>query len=338
MAASLRSPGLLRFVPILKEKVWGGRALERWGCALPPDAPIGESWELADLAVTSVSGGGGGSAISVVAEGPHEGRTIHDLLDDFGEAILGETPSGEGGAFPLLVKLLHAKTNLSVQVHPSPAYAATHADAHLKTETWFVLEAEPDAAIYAGLAPGADASDLPAAAAEGRLEPLLRRVPVRAGDCVHLPSGALHALGAGVVVAEVQTPSDTTYRLYDWGRTGRELHIEQTMACLDASAAPSPVRAPDAETGAFPLASTDAYRLEMLRTAAGERPLDLGGRALGLLCTGGSWRIESAGGDEPTRLDFARGDFALAPAALGRVTVVSDRPSEGLLIRVGQAR
>ena len=335
MTASSRSPGLLRFVPILKEKVWGGRALERWGCALPPDASVGESWELADLAETSVSGGGGGSAISVVAEGPHEGKTIRDLLGASGEAILGATAPGEGGAFPLLVKLLHARTNLSVQVHPSPAYAAAHPDAHLKTETWFVLEAEEGAAIYAGLAPGAEPSDLPDAAAEGRLEPLLRRVPVRAGDCIHLPSGALHALGAGVVVAEVQTPSDTTFRLYDWGRTGRELHIEQTMACLDASSAPSPTRAPEGEPGVFPLASTSAYRLELLRLDGGEATVDLEGRALGLLCTEGAWRVRSESGDAPRRIDLERGGFALAPAALERVTASSDGPSAGLLIRLG---
>jgi len=335
MADASPPPGLLRFVPIFKEKVWGGRALERWGCALPSGAPIGESWQLADLATTSVSGGGGGAAISAVADGPHKGLTIHEALDSFGAWILGATPPGEGGAFPLLVKLLHAKTNLSVQVHPSPAYAAAHPDAHLKTETWFVLEAEPEAAIYAGLAPGVDPSDLPAAATEGRLEPLLRRVPVRAGDCVHLPSGVLHALGAGVVVAEVQTPSDTTFRLYDWGRTGRELHIDETMACVDASAAPSPARAPETGAGVFPLAATDAYRLELLRLEGGEASVDLGGRALGLLCTEGAWRVRCAADAEPRAIDLERGGFALAPAGLERVTIASDGAATGLLIRVG---
>lgn len=234
----------LRFEPIYKEKIWGGRSFETLGRVLPGDAStgIGESWEIADLATTSVSGGGGNAEYSVVANGPLKGKSIRELMQQYGEALLGEgvKPSDDGG-FPLLIKFLDAKENLSVQVHPSPEYAATHDDAYLKSEAWYIIDHEPGAVIYKGLAPGTTPEQLRAAIKTNTDEavvPLLNAVPARKGDCHYLPSGTLHALGAGVLVAEVQTPSDTTYRVYDWGRTDRELHIEQAMACIDFSGSP----------------------------------------------------------------------------------------------------
>ena len=229
----------LIFEPIYKEKVWGGRSFETLGRALPGDAStgIGESWEIADLATTSVSGGGGNAEYSVVANGPLKGQSIRELMLQYGSDLLGEgvSPSDDGG-FPLLIKFLDAKENLSVQVHPSPEYAAAHDDAHLKSEAWYIIDHEPGAVIYKGLAPGTTPEMLRAALETNTDEavvPLLNAVPAKKGDCHYLPSGTLHALGAGVLVAEVQTPSDTTYRVYDWGRTDRELHIEQAMACID---------------------------------------------------------------------------------------------------------
>lgn len=229
----------LLFDPIYKEKVWGGRSLERLGRTLPGDGttPIGESWELADLASTSASGGGGGAEHSVVSSGPLAGKTIRELMVAHGEALLGRgvQPAADGG-FPLLIKFLDAKENLSVQVHPSREYAAAHPDAHLKSEAWYIVFCAPGAVIYKGLKPGVTPEQLRTAIETNTDEavvPLLNAVPVKPGDCHYLPSGTLHALGAGVLVAEVQTPSDTTFRVYDWGRTDRELHVEQAMACID---------------------------------------------------------------------------------------------------------
>jgi mannose-6-phosphate isomerase len=225
----------LTFTPIYKEKVWGGRTLEKLGRTLPgePDAMIGESWELADLAQTSVSGGGGGAERSVIANGPLAGRTFADVIENTGAASLGNLPLTEDGGFPILLKFLDARQHLSVQVHPSPAYADAHDDAFLKSEAWYILAADPGAVIYKGVKSGVTPQQFREAIEQDRVEPLLITVPVKPGDCHYLPSGTCHALGEGVLVAEVQTPSDTTFRVYDWGRTGRELHVDQAIECID---------------------------------------------------------------------------------------------------------
>eukprot|EP00752_Nemacystus_decipiens_P015980 g14285.t1 len=267
----------LTFEPIYKEKVWGGRGFEQLGRALPGDAGtgIGESWEIADLATTSVSGGGGNAEFSVVAEGSLKGQSIRQLMQAYGDALLGEgvKPADDGG-FPLLIKFLDAKENLSIQVHPSPEYAAVHDDAYLKSEAWYIIDHEPGAVIYKGLAPGVTPEQLRAALETNTDEavvPLLNAIEVKKGDCHYLPSGTLHALGAGVLVAEVQTPSDTTYRVYDWGRTDRELHIEQAMACIDfgglAVDAPPPAQGMQGFT-VTPKAVCDFFQIDELASQA----------------------------------------------------------------------
>ena len=225
----------LTFKPIYKEKVWGGRTLEKLGRTLPGDSNtlIGESWELADLAQTSVSGGGGGAERSVIANGPLAGKTLADAIREAGADLLGGLTLTPDGGFPILLKFLDARQHLSVQVHPSPAYAEKHSDAFLKSEAWYILAAELDAVIYKGVKPGVTPQQFREAIEQNRVEPLLITVPVKPGDCHYLPSGTCHALGEGVLVAEVQTPSDTTFRVYDWGRTGRELHVDQAIECID---------------------------------------------------------------------------------------------------------
>ncbi|MFG0260002.1 MAG: type I phosphomannose isomerase catalytic subunit, partial [Phycisphaerales bacterium JB041] len=245
----MTDPYVLTFEPILKAKVWGGRRLERLGKPLPAGVDVGESWEIADLASTSAGGGGGDAARSVISNGPLAGRTLHEAMDLWGERLLGRAARSAAGGFPLLVKFLDAREHLSVQVHPSPEYARAHPDAHLKTECWYVVDAEPGSVIYKGVRPGVTRTDFERALRAGQgggVVELLDAVPALVGDCHNLPSGTLHALGAGVLVAEVQTPSDTTFRVYDWaaefGRAGRELHVEQALACIDFSPAAAGVR------------------------------------------------------------------------------------------------
>lgn len=227
----------LELEPIYKTKVWGGRRLERLGRTLPGDrdTPIGESWELADLAASSASGGGGGEERSRINNGPLAGKSLSEAWSRFGPRLFPRASTGPRD-FPLLVKYLDAQQNLSLQVHPSASFARAHPEAVLKSEAWYVIEAEPGAVLYKGVRAGVDAPSLRRALSAGdatSLRSLLIQVPARAGDVHYLPSGTLHALGAGILVAEVQNPSDTTFRVFDWGRTDRELHVEQAMQCIE---------------------------------------------------------------------------------------------------------
>lgn len=218
-----------KFAPIYKEKVWGGRSLERFfGRSLPPGRRIGESWELADLPPAE----GDRDTESVVANGPDAGKTIQALLREKSGEVLGRARAWEEGRFPLLLKILDANERLSLQVHPDERTAAEMGPpARPKTECWYVLKSS-DGYILKGVRPGVGAEQFARVISddEAVLE-LLERVEVREGDFHYLPAGTVHALGAGVVVAEVQIPSDTTFRVSDWGR-GRQIHVKEALRSI----------------------------------------------------------------------------------------------------------
>lgn len=223
----------LQLTPLVVPKPWGGRRLESLGRSLPADVQIGESWEVADLAP-------GSSAtvedpVSRVSCGPFEGRGLSDLIEADAAAFLGTTRPA-AGRFPLLVKFLDAREHLSVQVHPSQAYLRDDPTVSVKAETWIVLHAEPEAELMVGTQPGVSLGQFADAIGSSSVVPLLRRVPAVVGEVHHVPAGTVHALGAGVVVAEIQTPSDTTFRMYDWtdeyGRAGRALHRDEAVRAL----------------------------------------------------------------------------------------------------------
>jgi mannose-6-phosphate isomerase len=340
----------LRLEPILLEKVWGGRRLSRWGKALPPGLLIGESWEVADLDETDPAGAGGGARSSIVAEGPLAGRSIREVMRLWGEDLMGaeraslapgsggRSQDSQGAGLPLLVKLLDAREHLSVQVHPSATYAASHPGASLKSECWYVLEAEPRAVIYKGLKSGIAPEELRARIAAGAIVESLVAEPARPGDLHHLPSGTIHALGAGVLVAEVQTPSDTTFRVYDWsaeyGRSGRELHVEQALACVDFGPAPDAVRLTrDAEAGR--LLRTEHFTIDEAIVAPGDELIVGADGALGIvICIDGEGVIAS-GRLVFNEVPLARGDVLLLPAALG-TDALARASAEGLrLLRAG---
>lgn len=227
----------LKFHPVYKEKIWGGDALHRlYGRELPSDR-VGESWD--------VSAHPHGQ--SVVANGPLAGKQLADLLRETPQEILGRTPFAPNGEFPLLVKLLDCNDWLSVQVHPDDEYASIHENGSLgKTETWLILHAEPGARIVYGVKPGTTKEQFAKALQDGSVEALCQMVTVNPGEVYSVPAGTIHALGAGVVVAEVQQNSDTVYRVYDWGRLGadgkpRELHVEKALEVIDFTR-PAPER------------------------------------------------------------------------------------------------
>lgn len=312
------NPCPLCFRPMLLEKVWGGDRLGAFGKPVSPGAAIGESWEVADLGATSAGGAGGGAARSVVEGGSMHGRTLADAVAAWGPALLG---AGRTGAFPLLVKYLDANENLSVQVHPSPAFAAANPGAHLKTECWYVLDARPGSVIYKGLRPGVTAERLARLAHAGSPEIVecLECVPAVPGECHALPSGTVHALGAGVLVAEVQTPSDTTFRLYDWGRQGRALHVDQALACADLGPAPAAVRFAGGP-GWNRLVRTDFFTLDEARPQPGAaQAVDPAGRCAVLMVLRGSGALHWPGGHMPV----AAGRTVVVPACLAAASAVT---------------
>lgn len=334
-------PCPLTLNPIFKEKLWGGRRLERLGKKLPEGKMIGESWELADLSATSADGGGGEEALSTIAHGEMRGLTLRDAVLALGPNLMGSLRSSRDGGFPLLVKYLDAKENLSVQVHPSPAYAAAHPEAHLKTESWYVLDAEPGSVIYKGIKQGITreqfASHLRAGGGDACVNDLIA-IPVKAGDFHHLPSGTCHALGAGVVVAEVQTPSDTTFRVYDWGRKGRAMHIEQALECIHFG--PPPRLAPVRSEGAarLKLVDTDFYTMSELNFVGGsETPIEnvpafpTGGPMVWMVLRG-EGRIEATDGAFRP-VEFRAGTTMLFPAALGASLGIVARDAVVLEVR-----
>ncbi|HEX5399342.1 MAG TPA: type I phosphomannose isomerase catalytic subunit, partial [Verrucomicrobiae bacterium] len=184
----------LTFQPIFKERVWGGRELERlYAKALPPGTPIGESWEISDRP---------GDA-SVIANGPLAGKTLRWLMENHADELLGEAGPATGGRFPLLCKILDAREKLSLQVHP-PADRAKELKGEPKTEMWFIADAAPDAELYVGLKQGVTRTVFETKIADGSVADCFHRIPVRAGDVMFLPSGRVHAIGAGLVIFEIQ--------------------------------------------------------------------------------------------------------------------------------------
>ncbi len=214
--------------PLYMERVWGGRELAGvYHRTLPEGTgPIGESWEVVDREDEQ----------SVVEDGPLAGLSLHRLWQEHRAEVFGAA-APDTPRFPLLVKILDARDKLSIQVHP-PAEVAGQLHGEPKTEMWFIAKADKDAALYVGVKPGVDRGAFAAAIKEGTVEEVVHRLPVKGGDFIFVPSGRLHAIGAGLVIFEIQQNSDTTYRVFDWNRVGldgkpRTLHVEESLQCID---------------------------------------------------------------------------------------------------------
>lgn len=316
----------LKFAPIFKRRIWGGRALESMlGKRLPPDEPIGESWELADLEHDQ----------SVVAEGPKAGAKLGQLVREWGRDLIGRAELFDG-RFPLLIKFLDAREVLSVQVHPDKDYVDRHGGAaHVKHEAWYVLHAEPGGCIYRGLKPGVDRAQFEAAVETGTTQELLHRIPAKPGQCHYLPSGTIHALGAGVVVAEIQTPSDTTFRVFDWNRvesaTGqpRDLHLVEALECIhfdqqDTKSAQQRSHVASVWTAVTRLITCPYFTIEKVRMVRGtEQDIPYAEPVVWMVLKGAG-AVQTRSSNE--ELKFTRGDTVLLPAALrdARVRIDED--------------
>lgn len=321
----------LRFEPFVRPMVWGGRRLgEVLGKPLDHGSAYGESWDLSDHALHR----------SRVATGPARGRTLRELMEQHREPLLGPH-AGQHVQFPWLVKFLDAWDWLSVQVHPSEkAVRELWPGEGSKTEAWFILDAQPGSRIYAGLRPGVDESRLRQALETGSVTECLHSFEPRPGDCVFLRAGTVHAVGGGVLMAEVQQTSDATFRLFDWNRKdaegkSRTLHIREALACIDWSRGPvEPVRANAFTAPAEqvrggdrqPLVRCEYFELEYVQ---GKAPLPLGGegRMQVLILLRGAARWQSHGHAERA----SAGEVWLLPAALPRTVWEPDDFFGGLL-------
>ena len=311
----------LRFEPLFRRYIWGGRRL---GTVL--NKPIGpgedyaESWEIVDHGLDQ----------SVVAYGELRGMPLGELVANYGPALFGRHhPQRQ---FPLLFKFLDANQALSVQVHPDDRQAARLDPPDLgKTEAWVVIHADPGSVIYAGLRAGVGREMLEAAMAAGQTESCLHRFPVQAGDCVFIPAGTVHALGAGLVIAEIQQASDTTFRLFDWNRVGadgkpRPLHIQAGLDAIDFTRGPVRPQIPQAteSPSAERLVSCDKFVLDRRQV---REQVAVGGDGRFHILVTLEGRMELAG--DPSGRPLERGQVVLLPASAG-VTQVT--PHEAAVV------
>ena len=232
------------FEPVYKEKVWGGRSLESvYGRRLPNSVNYGEAWELVDRENEHV----------VVTSGPAAGKTLHDLWVQDRESVFGTPHLGNASErFPLLVKILDARDDLSIQVHP-PAEVAPTLHGEPKTEMWYIAHAEPDAKLYVGLRDGITREAFEEGIASGQTQDQVHAITPKQGEFIFIPSGRLHAIGAGLLIYEIQQNSDTTYRVFDWNRPGtdgnpRDLHVNESLQCIDFEDVEPEMDVPDGDT------------------------------------------------------------------------------------------
>ena len=308
------------FHPILKERVWGGRNLQRlYRKPLPPAVPVGESWEVSDRP----------GNVSVIENGPLAGKDLRWLMENHAGDLLGCAKSLTG-RFPLLIKILDAQQKLSLQVHP-PAAQAKALGGESKTEMWYVAEAAPGAELYVGLKRHVTRQEFEAKIQSGKVAECFHRLNVRRGDAVFLPSGRVHAIGAGLVIFEVQQNSDTTYRVFDWNRVGldgkpRELHVPQSLTSINFNYfEPSLVESAFVATGPARvrlLVTDDSFKVEVQEAGADSSVALRPGHLQLILFLTGQARLESETGSVP----LTAGLTCLVPACLAQTRLLAQTP------------
>ena len=308
----------LVFEPYLRPMVWGGRGLgETFAKTLPDAGPYGESWEVSAHPLH----------VSRVAEGPLAGALLTDLTATRADDLFG-TAANTVDVFPLLVKLLDCHQLLSIQVHPNDEQAVrlTGGRERLgKTEAWVIMDVGPAGKVYAGLKAGVTRADVEAGLASGTLESCLHALTPVPGDCIFLPAGTVHAVGGGVVMAEVQQSSDATFRLYDWDRPGpdgkpRALHVRESLESIDWSAGPvfpavgTPIPGLPAGVTGERLVQCACFNMDRFRASSPFDLPDAGVLSVWLVLDGSAELVSS---DASYRRPFRRGETVLIPAAAG---------------------
>jgi mannose-6-phosphate isomerase len=305
----------LLFAPVYRRYVWGGRRFATsLGRSIPAGDDFAESWELVDRAADQ----------SVVAAGPLRGKTLGELVHSHGPDLLGR--HAPLPRFPLLFKFLDACRDLSVQVHPDDARAARLSPPDRgKTEAWYVIDAAPGSRIYAGLRTGTTRAALAAAIEEGRCGEVLHSFEPQAGDCVFIPAGTVHAIGAGLLVAEIQQSSDVTYRLFDWNRVSadgrpRPLHVAAGLEAVTHFEPVIPTRAADRGAGVDRrLVASEFFVLDEVLphgrwTVGGDDGCHFLAVVSGRLRMDPDWGLP----------DLSRGSCVLVPAVLGPQMITAE--------------
>jgi mannose-6-phosphate isomerase len=303
----------LTFRPIYKERVWGGRELERvYGRALPADdVPFGESWEIVDREDEQ----------SIVDGGPFSGFALHELWKNHREEIFG-VGFLDHPRFPILIKVLDARDDLSIQVHP-PVHLAAELGGEPKTEMWFIADCVPGAKLYVGLKNGVTRADFEKSITDGSVADCVHALTPQPGDSIFIASGRLHAIGAGFLIHEIQQNSDTTYRVFDWNRLGldgkaRELHVTESLASIDFDDFEPCMDTPLGNQ----LAECDYFETERKFLNSGAEIVNPRPDRFSILSVVDG-QLESSGG-----LRFGKGSFILQPRdglpikALGETTVL----------------
>ncbi len=290
----------LKFRPIYKQRIWGGQKLrEVFKKDLPAGEKIGESWELADLPEDK----------SVIANGELAGQTLQSAIGRYTKEITGD--ENFPGVFPLLIKFLDAQDVLSVQVHPDPDTCRRMGRGEPKTECWYIISAEPGAVIYKGLKESVTKEQFTEAIEKGSVADMLVKISVEVGQCHFLPSGTTHAIGPGLLIAEIQMPSDTTYRVFDWNRvddTGksRELHIEEALESIHFDSSGDNLSV----TKLGRLVDSEYFKIDKGHQGKNCELLISAGQMRTLIIISGSGTITGAG----EGVEFAAGDTLLIPA------------------------
>ncbi len=310
--------------PVYKNYIWGGNHISSlYDRKLPPGI-YAESWELSDRS----------DGMSIVTNGAFTGSPLHTLVARFRHELLGHGVCSSH--LPLLVKLIDSRERLSIQVHPDNESAA-RGQGEAKTEAWHVLAAEPNAKVFAGMKKGVTRQDFLEALNTGNLESCLHAIPVKTGETIFIPGGRVHAIGEGLLILEVQQNSNTTYRIYDWGRVGhdgkpRELHIEQALKVIRFEDN-SPVKiAPwsisdGPHVTATTLVECPFFRLEQITLTDCFEVHHDGSGFHAIFTTNGSVTIEAG----PNTTAVPHGRTCLIPALLNRYTIRSQSPNTQLL-------
>jgi len=281
-----------RLKPFFSERVWGRASLLPWFGEMGTAELVGEAWLTGPQCV--------------VETGPHAGRMLAEVARGWGAELLG---AGGDGEFPLLVKMLFPNDKLSVQVHPDDEWARAMGQPRGKTECWYVLEAEPGAAVALGLKEGADPARVERAIAEGTLEEMLVQLPVSAGEMVFVDAGTVHAIGPGVTLLETQQTSDTTFRMWDYGRP-RELQVEQGVAATKFRTRAGKVEARRLGEGVTRLIEEVYFTVDRIDVGAGERRVEMPGAGCLVGLEGGAMLRDADGGE----VELGKGTAVVVPA------------------------